>query len=108
ERASYYREGGLHPVNIWDTINDRYQVNNKLGFGACSTIWLVEDLTLKRFVSLKVLAADVSAVSSELHVEQHLKLQQGKQDSHPGRDHVIQIYDTFIIEGPNGTYHCIV
>ncbi|KAF9008400.1 kinase-like domain-containing protein [Cyathus striatus] len=108
ERASYYREGGLHPVDIGDTFNDRYKVHNKLGFGACSTIWLVEDLTLNRFASLKVIAADVSAVSSELYVARHLKLQQEKPGSHPGKEHVIQIYDTFIIEGPNGTHHCIV
>ncbi|KAF9008441.1 kinase-like domain-containing protein [Cyathus striatus] len=108
ERASYYREGGLHPVNIGDTINDRYQVHNKLGYGACSTIWLVEDLALKRFVSLKVLAADVSAVSSELYVARRLKSLQEKPDSHPGREHVIQIYDTFIIQGPNGIHHCVV
>ncbi|KAF8992542.1 kinase-like domain-containing protein [Cyathus striatus] len=108
ERASYYREGGLHPINLGDTFNDRYKVHSKLGFGACSTIWLVEDLTLNRFASLKVLAADVSAMSSELYVARHLKLQQEKPDSHPGSEHVIRIYDTFIIEGPNGTHHCIV
>ncbi|KAF9008403.1 kinase-like domain-containing protein [Cyathus striatus] len=105
ERTEYYREGGLHPVNIGDTINVRYQVHNKLGFGACSTVWLVEDLALKHFVSLKVLAADISAVSSELYVARHLKSLQEKPDSHPGREHVIRIYDTFIIQGPNGTHH---
>ncbi|KAF8989285.1 kinase-like domain-containing protein [Cyathus striatus] len=108
ESANYYREGGLHPINIGDTINERYHVRNKLGFGASSTIWLVEDLTLKRFASLKVIAADVSAVSSEIHIARRLKSQQEKPDSHPGKEHVMRIFDAFVVVGPNGTHHCIV
>ncbi|KAF8990020.1 kinase-like domain-containing protein [Cyathus striatus] len=63
------------------------------------------DLLLKCFSSLKVLSANSSANSSELSISQHLQQQQEKGDSHPGKDHVIRIFDTFIIQGPNGTHH---
>ncbi|KAF9008402.1 kinase-like domain-containing protein [Cyathus striatus] len=109
ELVNYYCEGGLHPVNIGDTFNNRYRVVNKLGFGANSTIWLVEDLSLNRFTSLKVVAADASSRSSEIDIVRHIKLQQEQNlVSHPGAEHVIKILDIFTILGPNGTHHCIV
>ncbi|KAF9008446.1 kinase-like domain-containing protein [Cyathus striatus] len=87
----------------------RYRVVNKLGFGANSTIWLVEDLSLNRFSSLKAVAADASSRSSEIDIVRHLKLQQEQNlVSHPGAEHVIKILDIFTIVGPNGMHHCIV
>jgi hypothetical protein len=32
------------PVQIGDTLKDRYQIVGKLGFGTTSTIWLARDL----------------------------------------------------------------
>ncbi|KAF8982245.1 hypothetical protein BDQ17DRAFT_1262308 [Cyathus striatus] len=107
ECADHYYVGGFHPMNIGDTLNDRYHVINKLGFGSYSMVWLIEDLLLKCLTSLKVLSANSSANSSELSISQHLQQQQEKGDSHPGKDHVIRIFDTFIIQGPNGMHHCI-
>ncbi|KAF8999188.1 kinase-like domain-containing protein [Cyathus striatus] len=108
ECANHYYVGGFHPMNIGDTFNNRYRVVNKLGFGAYSTVWLVEDLIMKRFASMKVISANSSAVSYELDISRHLQQQQAQWDSHPGKNHVIRIFDTFIIQGPNGTHHCIV
>ncbi|KAF8990019.1 kinase-like domain-containing protein [Cyathus striatus] len=108
DSVEHYYVGGFHPIYVGDTFKDRYRVINKLGFGGYSTIWLVEDLLLKCFASLKVLSANSSANSSELSISRHLQQQQEKGDSHPGKDHVIRIFDTFVIQGPNGTHHCIV
>ncbi|KAF8905821.1 hypothetical protein CPB84DRAFT_1891427 [Gymnopilus junonius] len=72
ESISSYCKGGYHTVHIGDIFNDRYLVINKLGDGACGTVWLVEDLSLKRFVALTVLSASASSSSSELHVALHL------------------------------------
>lgn len=58
ERLKGYRKGGFHPVHIDDIYHERYQVLNKLGHGSYGTVWLAEDLTLGRFVSLKILASD--------------------------------------------------
>jgi serine/threonine-protein kinase SRPK3 len=45
EGRDAYRPGGFHPVYVGDVYNERYKVLNKLGYGAYSTVWLVQDLT---------------------------------------------------------------
>ncbi|KAF8997698.1 kinase-like domain-containing protein [Cyathus striatus] len=74
--AEHYGIGGFHPIYIGDTFNDRYRVVNKLGFGSYSTVWIVEDLQLNRFASMKVLSANSSAKSFELSISRHLQQQQ--------------------------------
>ncbi|KAF9003317.1 kinase-like domain-containing protein [Cyathus striatus] len=108
EAAEEYEVGGFHPISVDDIFNNRYRVINKLSRGANSTVWLVEDLLSKHFASLKVLSAASSLLSFELSVSQHLQMQQARCDSHPGKEHVVRIFDTFTIQGPNGTHHCIV
>ncbi|KAF9003318.1 kinase-like domain-containing protein [Cyathus striatus] len=108
ETAEEYQVGGFHPINIDDIFNNRYRIINKLSRGANSTVWLVEDLLSKHFASLKVLSAASSRLSFELSVSQHLRMQQARCDFHPGNEHVVRIFDTFTIQGPNGTHHCIV
>lgn len=43
EGRDAYRPGGFHPVYIGDVYHDRYEVLNKIGYGAYSTVWLVND-----------------------------------------------------------------
>lgn len=38
-RLSFY-----YPVRMGETLDDRFQVVAKLGYGSCSTIWLARDL----------------------------------------------------------------
>ncbi|KAF9001756.1 hypothetical protein BDQ17DRAFT_1327128 [Cyathus striatus] len=99
----------FHPIYIGDIYNQgRYRIINKLGLRSYSTVWLITDLHLNRFASLKVLSAYSSSVSSELHISQHLQQQQAQPDPHPSKAHMICIFDTFMIHGPNGTHHSIV
>lgn len=44
EPLSEYRTGGYHPTNIGDTLNSRYKVCRKLGWGNYSTVWLARDM----------------------------------------------------------------
>ncbi|KAF9001539.1 kinase-like domain-containing protein, partial [Cyathus striatus] len=108
EIVSNYRKGGFHPVTLGDIFINRHRVVDKLGYGSYSTIWLVEDLDLKRYASVKIIAAEASETSSEIEIAQYLKQQQEKKSSHPGSEHVVQIYDTFVMDSPNGTHNCIV
>ena len=39
-----YRPGGYHPIHIGDTLDGRYTVLHKLGWGSFSTVWAVLDL----------------------------------------------------------------
>lgn len=55
-----YHPGGLHPIHVGDTLRDgRYQILRKLGYGAESTTWLVQDKVwvLQRWLG-KTLSAD--------------------------------------------------
>lgn len=100
-----YRKGGFHPVHIDDVPHNRHQVLHKLGHGSYGTVWLSEDLTSGRFVSVKILPANASKNVTELAILRHL---QQNNDSDPGRKYVVELLDDFHIEGPNGTHQCIV
>lgn len=43
EWGESYRPSGLHPVQIGDVLNDRYEILCKLGYGSFSTVWLAAD-----------------------------------------------------------------
>lgn len=53
-----YTEGGYHPIEIGNVLNDRYEIVDKLGYGGWSTVWLARDSRQKRYVALKVGIAD--------------------------------------------------
>ncbi|KAF7328011.1 Protein kinase [Mycena kentingensis (nom. inval.)] len=100
-----YKSGGLHPVHFGDTFhNGRYTVVHKLGYGASSTIWLVNDAQTNTFASLKIVAA--SKTVTELAILQHLTATHDPMED--GSQHVVQILDHFVHEGPNGRHQCLV
>jgi serine/threonine protein kinase len=101
-----YREKGLHPLIIGDTVKDgRYRIIHKLGSGSFATVWLVRDTVAKKYVSLKILSAATSVESKELHILQRITK---SRITHKGRDFVIQLLDNFFIDGPNGIHLCLV
>ncbi|KDR74745.1 hypothetical protein GALMADRAFT_280147 [Galerina marginata CBS 339.88] len=108
ELVSYYCKGGYHPVDLDDVFHDRYRVVSKLGHGMYATVWLVEDMDLQRLASLKVLAAEVSSMSSEVDVLRHLRRHQEQNPPDAGAEHVVKVFDDFEVVGPNGTHRCIV
>jgi serine/threonine-protein kinase SRPK3 len=112
EPIASYRKGGFHPIHIDDVLQNRYRIVNKLGYGAYGTIWLVEDLNSGRCAALKVLAAEVSKGSeakSEVTVLRHLKERQINADGgSDGHKFLMEFFDDFKVEGPNGTHQCIV
>ena len=59
ERLPGYVAEQFYPVNIGDTLNSRYHVIGKLGYGANSMVWFCHDLSyaLKCLVSAPVEAA---------------------------------------------------
>jgi serine/threonine protein kinase len=60
---------------------------------------------LKRYVTLKILKANISSNSRERSILLHLS----KADTHhPGKNHVLQLLDQFKHEGPNGLHLCLV
>lgn len=60
---------------------------------------------LGRYITLKILKADIPSSSRERSILLHLS----KVDTHhPGRNHVLQLLDHFEHKGPNGLHICLV
>ncbi|KAF2421083.1 kinase-like protein [Tothia fuscella] len=106
EDVENYKPGGLHPVHLGDRFGSfgRYFIMHKLGFGAFSTLWLVRDLHANRNVALKICQADHGTENNESMILQKLMA----SDFHEGRQYVRSLYDSFSIEGVNGTHLCLV
>ncbi|KAL8729143.1 MAG: hypothetical protein Q9181_005105 [Wetmoreana brouardii] len=106
EDREKYRTGGFHPVHLKDEFKDsRYRVIHKLGYGGFSTVSLARDRNEDRYVALKITAAAETAEAKELRILEYLE---SHRSTHPGKKRVINLFDYFVIEGPNGTHACFV
>ncbi|XP_036389446.1 SRSF protein kinase 3 [Megalops cyprinoides] len=103
-----YCYGGYHPVQIGDTLNRRYQVLTKLGWGYYSTVWLCLDLRLGRRVAVKVIKSGpgfAQAAQDELTL---LRCVCGPNRKHSYSQCVVQLLDEFKLAGVNGIHMCLV
>lgn len=107
EQMDRYRPGGYHPVVIGDVFKDKYRVLNKLGNGVYATVWLVENTITGQFASLKIIVAEASTNAFELDVVYRIK-ENRTIGAFPGNEYVMEIFDEFLLEGPNGVHLCIV
>ncbi|KAH8919968.1 kinase-like protein [Atractiella rhizophila] len=109
EKLEEYDEGGYHPVTIGEKFNGgRYTVVRKLGWGHFSTVWLARDDKMNRHVALKVVKSASHYTDTALDEIQLLKKVVDSDPNHPGRNHVVQLLDSFKHRGPNGTHVCMV
>ncbi|KAJ5389008.1 kinase-like domain-containing protein [Penicillium cataractarum] len=104
ERIEKYQLGGYHPIMIGDSLQSRYQVAHKLGYGTYSTTWLCQDSQSAEFVAIKVGTAESSA--REVHVLDYLS--KCTPLDHPGRAMIPSVQDNFVLHGPNGNHPCYV
>ena len=122
ENLERYRRGGYHPVCLGDIFKDgRYKIYHKLGWGGFSTVWLANDrecvhqkiffmifLTYERqnrWVSLKILIADHPRESQEIR---NLQLLKERSQESLYRKYIVQLFDSFVHQGPNGQHQCLV
>ncbi|KAG2368911.1 kinase-like domain-containing protein [Suillus spraguei] len=130
EEIEGYKPGGYHPVYLGDTFpsrdNPRYRILHKLGLGSMSTVWLAKDTVEKsalthpscdllidsylghphsRCVTLKIVIANLSSDNRETAILQWLST---RSRDHPGAKHIVQLRDSFQIQGPNGTHQVLV
>ncbi|KAL9039061.1 MAG: hypothetical protein Q9180_002755 [Flavoplaca navasiana] len=107
EDLEVYQPGGYHPVNVGDVFsNGRYCVVHKLGWGSYSTVWLVRDAKLSRYVALKVIVASESKDSAESRILRHLSQNHNQEDG--TMDFVTSLLDEFHVQGPNGYHLCLI
>ncbi|KAJ5783673.1 uncharacterized protein N7518_009350, partial [Penicillium psychrosexuale] len=104
ESLSRYQRGGYYLVNLGDTFkDDRYKIYHKLGWGGFSTVWLTKDRDRNQWVSLKIITADSSLPELE-----HLVNLMAKFRGELSSNYIVQLLDSFVHEGPNGLYQCLV
>ncbi|XP_062419072.1 SRSF protein kinase 3 isoform X2 [Pungitius pungitius] len=103
-----YCYGGYHPVQIGDTLNKRYQVLSKLGWGYYSTVWLCLDLRLGRRVAVKVLKSGADFTQSGQDELALLRCASVPTSRHPSSRRIVQLLDEFKLSGVNGVHMCLV
>ena len=59
-------------------------------------------------MALKILKARFSEQNNELDFFQRLSIVQPGEAEHPGWAHIVNLLDTFVIQGPNGVHRCLV
>lgn len=108
EDVEKYAPGGYHPVDIGDRLGPEggshvYTVLHKLGFGGFSTVWLAKCSQNKRYYALKILIPDLPQSQGNDQT-----ILQGLKDGGFEHSHLIELYETFQVSGPNGTHSCLV
>ncbi|BAE58832.1 unnamed protein product [Aspergillus oryzae RIB40] len=112
ETLPHYKPEHYYPVKIGDIYQARYEVTGKLGYGAYSTSWLCRDLhyesRVNKYTVLKVstyFPDHPTVTDREFRAYEHL----AKVDSsHPGQSLIRELYDSFDLQGPDGTHRCLV
>ncbi|KAJ5779490.1 hypothetical protein N7457_007210 [Penicillium paradoxum] len=108
ETLPNYIASQYYPTRIGEVIKERYQVIGKLGFGSTSTAWLARDMDKRRYVMLKIFVQASSMgqqVDNELNMYRHMEQ---SPTTHPGRDVIRTLLDTFDIDGPQDKHRCLV
>ncbi|OVA17889.1 Protein kinase domain [Macleaya cordata] len=107
EGTEDYRRGGYHAVQIGDTFKSgRYVVQNKLGWGHFSTVWLAWDTQNSRYVALKVQKSAQHYTEAAMDEIKILKqIAEGDPDD---KNCVVKLLDHFKHSGPNGQHVCMV
>ncbi|KAM0242289.1 hypothetical protein ACHAP5_007229 [Fusarium lateritium] len=101
EWGEAYHPGGYHPSHLGDTVNERYRIIRKLGWGQFSTVWLAVDTQSDRHVTLKItLARKSDSVSREVNIYQSCL--------RPGCEYLVALHDVIRIVGPNGEHDGLV
>lgn len=99
-------EGGYHPVNLGDILDEKLEVVAKLGHGRFSTVWLCFDKRDKKWRAVKVLAARHSIDEApELELTQGVR---SDQRHYWSSAHLELPLAYFFLHGLNGRHHCLV
>ncbi|KAI1198338.1 kinase-like protein [Nemania serpens] len=105
EDIDLYNEGGHHPVNLGDVLNDRYEVVHKLGIGGFGLVWLCRDTMENRWRAIKIMAAEQSKDCNEERIYSHLLKQSSSKNLR--KEHLALPSEQFWIDGPNGRHYCL-
>ena len=98
--------GGFHHTHIGETYKSgRYKILHKLGSGSYGTVWLARDTKAQRYVAFKITAAGNKLGQPERELYKHLA---NLGSNHPGKQHLVQPLDRFMMRGLHGIHTCLV
>ncbi|WEW58184.1 hypothetical protein PRK78_003652 [Emydomyces testavorans] len=107
EDVERYQAGGFHPVHLGDRYDrGRYTVVHKLGAGGFSTVWLARDEYEKKWVALKIVAAEHSTLVGDKCVLSRTATSSLLTSGAQG--FIAEHQRQFTFEGPNGHHLCLV
>lgn len=112
EKCRNYDPKDFYPARIGDTLNSKYELVSKLGWGTGSTVWLARAMHWlpwqnEHHVALKITnntPAAQAAARRELDISEQMFT---AETTHPGRQYVRSVLDSFEVEGPDGTHICM-
>ncbi|KAF9236294.1 kinase-like domain-containing protein, partial [Melanogaster broomeanus] len=106
--------GGFYAATLGQTLNSKYTIIRKLGWGQHSNIWLArvtDDSQLQRCVAVKILSAHATEVQGQLANElaflQRINVA-SRSSGHAGRNHVVALLDDFQLTSAHGSHICLV
>jgi serine/threonine protein kinase len=100
EPRERYAKGLYYPVQIGDTLDSRYRIEHKLGWGGYSTVWLAHDTQQDKAVALKIL------ISGEGQAERCVQSRNLEAVQDPSR--LVMYQAAFSLLGVEGTYHMVL
>ncbi|KAF9075286.1 kinase-like domain-containing protein [Rhodocollybia butyracea] len=87
----------------------RYRIIHKLGYGGFSTTWLARDQHKNILVALKALRASASVETDTVDgTIRDVAIPQKLHSALPTSDLFRQVYDSFVVEGPNGLHGILI
>ncbi|KPI42574.1 Serine/threonine-protein kinase spk-1 [Cyphellophora attinorum] len=107
EDPGKYRPEGFCPVVVGISMNSRYEVVHKLGWGSFCTVWLARDHHKGRYVAVKVTSAKDTQFDGYVEVTAHLALQKRLAEQDRVR-HIVPLLDWFGVASGNGRHLCLV
>ncbi|KAK7216474.1 hypothetical protein V2G26_004477 [Clonostachys chloroleuca] len=115
ERYQFYDPKIFYPARIGEKLGGKYRLVSKLGWGTTSTVWLAREtkrgwfFQSHQYVALKIANSSQVArqnANQELEVSTHVLT---ASTSHPGRQLIRPVIDSFEIQGTNKAKHlCLV
>jgi len=105
-----YGYGGYLSVRIGDILNNRYMIEQRLGFGHFSTVWLASDQlstinSSRRWSALKI---QKSAKHYFEAAQDEIELLTACKQKNNDTNYIVQMFDHFIIDSQNGKHMVFV
>lgn len=91
----------FYPICVGEVLNERYRVENKLGHGGFSTVWMAYDLQDETDVALKIMC---SGESGESEINIHDEITRNVQDP----SHLVTYLATFLLPGNESGHRVLV